>query len=464
MDAIISGQAGLMILVRDGATEIFRRGDPKVWPLSSLAEIGRALDGCDDAQLLLDTNEDAAQKTLENLWRRDRSWRLALIAIDIDERTDLRVKAVRCLEDFLHDFDITVFLQNILFSAPLPPTADPDFLAKVPHIPLTQALLTLVRLHNENISLYRNAWNALPDSIFAGLDARQRLERTLIESGLFKDLIIATRDRRLDFRPFELAWTHLSAALSSPHLLRAWINNLRANGVSVEASHDDYAATASKDPAQLSDVSKQVGNLLMAKAFTNLAEVYFSRGEIDQAEHTYRQAIEVFQKALAATESHPRDEVRARTSGNEISALRDAIIKETTEIGTSFHYPGLGAHVLSGTPNVLMHLDRARLTVGEVTLLSKLAARTTSAEVTEKQSSEGQTGYSIILKSAGDRRVNVMKVIQAITGVSRATASRLVTRKGSAIKKDISQKEAYELKVELENVGAAVEIVGPAAK
>ena len=71
---------------------------------------------------------------------------------------------------------------------------------------------------------------------------------------------------------------------------------------------------------------------------------------------------------------------------------------------------------------------------------------------------EEQTEFDVILSSAGDKKIQVIKVVRAITSLGLKEAKDLVDGAPKAVKEKISKDEAEELKKQLEEVGATVEI------
>jgi large subunit ribosomal protein L7/L12 len=71
---------------------------------------------------------------------------------------------------------------------------------------------------------------------------------------------------------------------------------------------------------------------------------------------------------------------------------------------------------------------------------------------------EEQTEFDVILVSAGDKKINVIKEVRAITGLGLKEAKDLVEAGGKAVKEAASKEEAEELKKKLEEVGAKVEL------
>ena len=71
---------------------------------------------------------------------------------------------------------------------------------------------------------------------------------------------------------------------------------------------------------------------------------------------------------------------------------------------------------------------------------------------------EEKDEFDVILKSAGDKKINVIKEVRSITGLGLKEAKDLVEAGGKAVKEGVSKSEAEELKKQLEAAGAAVEL------
>ena len=70
---------------------------------------------------------------------------------------------------------------------------------------------------------------------------------------------------------------------------------------------------------------------------------------------------------------------------------------------------------------------------------------------------EAKTEFTVVIKSAGDKKLNVIKEVRAITGLGLKEAKSLV-EEGGAVKEDVSQDEANEIKGKLEEAGATIEL------
>ena len=74
------------------------------------------------------------------------------------------------------------------------------------------------------------------------------------------------------------------------------------------------------------------------------------------------------------------------------------------------------------------------------------------------ESAEEQTEFDVILASAGAQKINVIKVVRGITNLGLKEAKALVDEAPKPIKEGVSKAEAEELKTQLEEAGATVEL------
>ena len=70
---------------------------------------------------------------------------------------------------------------------------------------------------------------------------------------------------------------------------------------------------------------------------------------------------------------------------------------------------------------------------------------------------EEQTEFTVVLKSAGDKKVEVIKAVRAITGLGLKEAKDL-TEAGGTVKEGVSKDDAAKFKKDLEAAGATVEV------
>jgi len=71
---------------------------------------------------------------------------------------------------------------------------------------------------------------------------------------------------------------------------------------------------------------------------------------------------------------------------------------------------------------------------------------------------EEKTEFDVILKAAGDKKINVIKEVRAITGLGLKEAKELVEAGGKAVKEGVPKAEAEEIANKLKEAGADVEV------
>jgi large subunit ribosomal protein L7/L12 len=71
---------------------------------------------------------------------------------------------------------------------------------------------------------------------------------------------------------------------------------------------------------------------------------------------------------------------------------------------------------------------------------------------------EEQSAFDVVLTAAGDKKIQVIKVVRAATGLGLKEAKALVDEAPKAVKEGIEKDDADKLKAELEEAGASVEI------
>jgi large subunit ribosomal protein L7/L12 len=71
---------------------------------------------------------------------------------------------------------------------------------------------------------------------------------------------------------------------------------------------------------------------------------------------------------------------------------------------------------------------------------------------------EEKTSFDVILNAAGQQKIQVIKVVRAITGLGLKEAKDLVDSAPKAVKEGVAQDEADSIKAQLEEAGASVEV------
>ena len=93
-----------------------------------------------------------------------------------------------------------------------------------------------------------------------------------------------------------------------------------------------------------------------------------------------------------------------------------------------------------------------------VTAAVAVAAAPAAAGGEAAGAAEEQTEFNVILTSSGEKKVNVIKVVRAVTGLGLKEAKGLVDEAPSHVKEGVSKAEAEDIKKQLEEAGASVEL------
>ena len=117
--------------------------------------------------------------------------------------------------------------------------------------------------------------------------------------------------------------------------------------------------------------------------------------------------------------------------------------------------------------------DLSALSVLEAAELSKLleekwgvsaaapvavAAAPAAGSDADGDAAEAKDSFTVVLASAGDQKINVIKEVRAITGLGLKEAKEIVESAPKDLKEDVPTAEANELKEKLEAVGATIEL------
>ncbi|HMU90971.1 MAG TPA: 50S ribosomal protein L7/L12 [Pseudomonadales bacterium] len=76
----------------------------------------------------------------------------------------------------------------------------------------------------------------------------------------------------------------------------------------------------------------------------------------------------------------------------------------------------------------------------------------------EAAAAEEQTEFNVILKDSGEKKVNVIKVVRSLTNLGLKEAKDLVDGAPATVKEGVSKAEAEDIKKQLEEAGATVEV------
>jgi len=93
-----------------------------------------------------------------------------------------------------------------------------------------------------------------------------------------------------------------------------------------------------------------------------------------------------------------------------------------------------------------------------VTAAAPVAAAAPAAAGGDGAVPEEKSSFDVVITSAGDKKIQVIKVVRAITGLGLKEAKDLVDSAPGTVKEGVNQEEADSLKAQLEEAGAGVEL------
>jgi large subunit ribosomal protein L7/L12 len=96
--------------------------------------------------------------------------------------------------------------------------------------------------------------------------------------------------------------------------------------------------------------------------------------------------------------------------------------------------------------------------VSAAAVAAPVAAAAAAAGEGAGEAAEEQTSFDVILAGPGDKKIQVIKIVRAATGLGLKEAKALVDETPKPVKEGVEREEADKLKQELEEAGASVEV------
>ncbi len=93
-----------------------------------------------------------------------------------------------------------------------------------------------------------------------------------------------------------------------------------------------------------------------------------------------------------------------------------------------------------------------------VTAAAPVAVAAAAPAAGDAGAEEAQDSFDVVLTEVGDKKIQVIKVVRAITGLGLKEAKDVVDGAPGAVKEGVTKDEAEKLKAELEEAGASVEL------
>ena len=228
MNALVSGQAGIAVLIQGNEVsfiDLEARGPDR---LSSPSDVSYLLAGATDVVEINRTERKEVLARLKVAWRFDRALQLTLISLDRSDSRENRTLCIECLGEFFRDSEVCDYVANRLYSAPLPPGSDIQTALSLAQLYESVAqFLTSLERDQGRIDRNRAAWNNLPLSIFETQSAKRDFFEAAVESGAFRVLARAGDDASAFGLATIQCHRSLMARPNYRKVLQAWLHPLR---------------------------------------------------------------------------------------------------------------------------------------------------------------------------------------------------------------------------------------------
>jgi hypothetical protein len=250
VDAVYSGQAGVMALLEGAEARIHRVDDFDSELKTARENVSYLFLGCTDVVLVRGAQENTLRPRFEEAWRSDRALRLFIISLDPEEDRGLREEAADCLEDLLRSSSIRVFIENEFYSRGLPEDTDCDLLLNTERWKLASELLEGVLRNQSSIKAHRVEWERLPVNLFEDVD-KATFEEYAIRQGAFR--ILASTNPNSEDRNLAIldCYKVLANVPNSRAVITKWTADFKRPG-SKQRFFDE-------EPEQLVEELEQVG-------------------------------------------------------------------------------------------------------------------------------------------------------------------------------------------------------------
>ena len=191
MDAVISGRAGMALLIDGDSLMSFDVDEPETLLPRRHADLRFLFGEATDLQFIEDIDRSRAEQELERAFNENAALDLALIVLDAELPGEVRNEAAEALNDILSDSRIVERLENVLYGRPLPSDADlTGALAASASAPNLLVLLQRLEARQPAIREVCKAWDEIPPEAFGGQEEQAQFQSIAVRDGLFRQLAI----------------------------------------------------------------------------------------------------------------------------------------------------------------------------------------------------------------------------------------------------------------------------------
>jgi RNA polymerase sigma factor (sigma-70 family) len=255
MDAVVSGRAGVAILLDNGSLMSFDVDEPATLLPRSQSDVPLLFGEANDLQFLENINHKSAAQALERAFNCASALDLTLILLDYELSTDVRKDAADELERLLSNTQVLKYLENVLYGRPLPGAA--DLAGALEHCGSTRnpnllATLQILDAHQPAIREVCQAWDALPVHLFGGRDDKAEFLHVAVSAGLFRKLAseLANKGYSRQLLRKSLLNPAFTALSNYREILQQWMKPFRRTTTAPNLKHETVAQAGQKTPSR----------------------------------------------------------------------------------------------------------------------------------------------------------------------------------------------------------------------
>ncbi|OGW46535.1 MAG: hypothetical protein A2Y66_09065 [Nitrospirae bacterium RBG_13_41_22] len=198
MKAILSGQTAIAVCIEGENLYSISLDSPESWIAHQKWKLPHLFADAADILQIEDVSRSEVMDKLKLEWAQDRSLQLILILLDHKEELQTRLEAAECLDDFLNQDEVRKYVENHLYSSPLPSTADLNGAIRLSENSLLSHLtefLNTFQSDQEEISKRFAAWEALPINLFGNPTIKRDYYYEAVRHGAFR-LFVTEREKK----------------------------------------------------------------------------------------------------------------------------------------------------------------------------------------------------------------------------------------------------------------------------
>ncbi len=241
MKAILSGQTAVAVTIEDEHLYSISLNSPESWTPRQEWEVPCLFAHASDILQLENVPRSEVIDKLKSEWAQDRCLQLILMLLDPEEESQTRLEAAECLDEFLNQDEVRTYVENHLYSSPLPSTADLDSAIQL-SIDSSLAHLTeflhILQSNQEEISKRCAAWEALPISLFGNPTSKQDFYYEAVRHGAFHLFVTERQKKNLAVIQL-LSHPHFRGRSKARMIFQTWAAPFKESATNIEFENSE---------------------------------------------------------------------------------------------------------------------------------------------------------------------------------------------------------------------------------